>query len=110
MAGAGKIERLERKRAEIEAALRAERSKQSAEKRRAETRQKIILGGRLQALAKTDQRAAVILDLAMQGLSENERRAFAETHSEDGHSHLGEGGDGARQSISQSGEALVGNI
>jgi len=73
-----KIEKLEAKFAEIQQELKRERSKAASEKRKRETRQKIILGGRLLALAKTDQRAAEILHIAKQNLTDNEKKAFEE--------------------------------
>lgn len=73
-----KIEKLEAKFAEIQQELKRERSKAASEKRKRETRQKIIIGGRLLVLAKTDDRAAEILRIVKQDLTENEKRAFEE--------------------------------
>lgn len=71
-----RIHRLEAKLEEIEAQLKVERSKAAKEERRLDTRRKIILGGRLQKLAETDSRAREIIAVAMQGLTDNEKRAF----------------------------------
>ncbi|KXV21105.1 hypothetical protein AD933_01010, partial [Acetobacter malorum] len=76
--GSKKIEKLEAKFAEIQEELKRERSKAASEKRKRETRQKIIIGGRLLALAKTDQRAAEVVHIAKQNLTDSEKKAFEE--------------------------------
>ncbi len=73
-----RIERLEEKFSAIQAELKRERSKIASENRKRETRQKIIVGGRLMALAKMDERAAEVMKIVMKELSDSERKVFSD--------------------------------
>ena len=60
-----RLEKLRAKKVELERAIRQERSKEKAQKRKEDTRRKVLVGAELMHMAQSDDRAAVLLDEAI---------------------------------------------